>query len=165
MPNVKVLGALSPAYICHFSIQILFKKKHTNESFDLSLFIEWGIALIKNPLQITDTYVNIFTLFMIGFLFLYHWISRRKILVIEDNKISWRIRQLKLGQSFQLASDTDIQHIQIPPIQPSIHFIRLKTQHQEFTIHLAQFQPSDHEKIQQCLQLLKSNLAQSELLK
>lgn len=154
-------------FLMYISFQFNFylKNTHQNGSFDLSHLAEWCMAFLKHPIQITDTYVNIFTLAMLGYVFLRNWISRKKILIIEDNKIFWRIRQLKLGQRFQLASDTDIQHIQIPPIQPSIHFIRLKNQHQEFTIHLAQFQLSDHEKIQQCLQLLKSNLAQSEVLK
>ena len=71
--------------ICYLSYQFHFYLKTTQQewSFDLSLFNDWVIALIQHPIDITDAYVNAFTLLMILYVFIWHSISRRKVLIIN----------------------------------------------------------------------------------
>src|SRR5690606_14762908 len=142
--------------ICYLGYQFHFYLKTTQQewSFDLSLFNDWVITLIQHPIDITDAYVNAFTLLMILYVFIWHSISRRKVLIINYHNIYWSIGKFRISQTFQLNLDTKIQYIQIPPHEPTIHLIRLKNQHQEFTINLEQFESRDREEIQQRLQIL-----------
>lgn len=142
--------------ICYLTYQFHFYLKTTQQhwSFDLMLFNEWLISLIHHPIDTTDAYVNIFTLIMMGYVLVWHWIGHRKVLIINYHNIYWSIGKFRISQTFQLNLDTKIQYIQIPPHEPTIHLIRLKNQHQEFTINLEQFESRDREEIQQRLQIL-----------
>jgi hypothetical protein len=144
-----------------FQFNFYLKNTHQNSSFDLSHLAKWCMAFLKHPIQITDTYVNIFTLAMLGYVFLRNWISRKKILIIEDNKIFWRISKVRIGKVLNLQNDLDIQYIQIPLHEPSIHLFRLKSKDQEFTINLALFNVNDHDEIRQCMRTISSTITKN----
>ena len=147
-------------FLIYANFQFHFYLNSTQQkwSFNLSLLAEWCLAFIQQPIQITDPYVNVFTLIMITYIFMWRWISRRKFLVIEDNKIFWRIGKFRIGKVLNFQNNLDIQYLRIPPHEPSIHLFRLKSKHQEFTINLAHFNSNDHDEIRQCMCTLSSSI-------
>ncbi|WP_216934801.1 hypothetical protein [Acinetobacter sp. BY484] len=75
--------------IYYLTYQFHFYLKTTQQhwSFNLMLFNEGLISPIHHPIETTDAYGNIFTLVMIGYVLVRHWIGHRKVLMINPHTI------------------------------------------------------------------------------
>ncbi|MCO8068776.1 hypothetical protein NI459_14230 [Acinetobacter schindleri] len=62
---------------------------------------------------------------------------------------------MKIGQIFPLNAYTEIHYILIPPHNPDIHLLKLKTGQEEFDINMSQFSAEDQQTIQMVLKSLK----------
>ena len=91
---------------------------------------------------------------MMAYLVLYG-ISKFKKLEIDADQIYWSLGHMKIGQIFPLNAYTEIHYILIPPHNPDIHLLKLKTGQEEFDINMSQFSAEDQQTIQMVLKSLK----------